>query len=67
MDKLLGYPSVSSLGYDPTPGPKWLPLLTLTSHDHLEWCWHDGDYLFVFIERDRLAARDFSRLRSDAG
>ncbi len=66
-DYLLGYPSHYSLGYDPTPGPEWVPLLTLHSHNKLEWCWQDGNKLMVFIERDRLAARDFSVLRCDAG
>ena len=66
-DYLLGYPSYTRLAYDPTPGPAWLPLLTVTSHDTFDWCWHDGDKLMVFIERERLAACDFSRLQADAG
>lgn len=66
-DYLLGYPSYYSLGYDPTPGPQWVSLLTLHSHDAFEWCWHDGDKLMVFIEQDRLAARDFGALQCDAG
>ncbi|MBK6691765.1 MAG: DUF1963 domain-containing protein [Myxococcales bacterium] len=66
-DHLLGYPSHYSLGYDPTPGPEWVSLLTLHSHDALEWCWQDGNKLMVFIERERLAARDFSALKCDAG
>ena len=66
-DALLGYPSFNSLAYDPTPGPDWMPLLTIDSHDDFDWCWHDGDKLMVFIERDRLAACDFSNLKADAG
>ena len=66
-DYLLGYPSHRSLAYDPCPGPEWVPLITLASDDELEWCWHDGDKLMVFIERARLAALDFSNLRADAG
>lgn len=66
-DYLLGYPSFDSLAYDPTPGPEWMPLLTVRSHEDLEWCWHDGDKLMVFIERDKLAVRDFSHLKADAG
>jgi hypothetical protein len=66
-DHLLGYPGQSSLGYDPTPGPEWVYLLCLSSHDDLGWCWHDGDYLHVSIERSRLEARDFSKLGCDAG
>ncbi len=66
-DYLLGHPSHYSLGYDPTPGPAWCALLTVHSHDAFHWCWHDGDKLMVFIERERLAARDFSRLKADAG
>jgi hypothetical protein len=66
-DHLLGYPSHCSLAYDPTPGPEWLPLLTLSSDEGLEWFWHDGDRLMVFIERARLAVLDFSSLRADAG
>lgn len=66
-DYLLGHPSYYSLAYDPTPGPQWVSLLTLHSHEAFEWCWHDGDKLMVFIEQHRLAARDFSALQCDAG
>jgi len=66
-DYLLGYPSFYTLAYDPTPGPEWISLLTLKSHDELEWCWHDGDKLMVFIETEKLKAKDFSSLKSDAG
>lgn len=66
-DHLLGYPAVSSLGYDPTPEGDWLHLLGLFSHEDLGWCWHDGDYLHVAIERARLDDADFSVLASDAG
>jgi hypothetical protein len=61
-DHLLGYPGQSSLAYDPTPGPSWSHLLCLSSHDDLEWCWHDGDYLHVFVEHERLRRADFSNL-----
>lgn len=64
---LLGYPSYCTLGYDPTPGPEWTPLLTLGSDDALDWCWHDGDRLMVFIRTDHLKARNFSALQCDAG
>ncbi|KRG65020.1 hypothetical protein ABB26_05660 [Stenotrophomonas humi] len=66
-DYLLGHPSHYSLAYDPMPGPDWCSLLTVQSHEAFDWCWHDGDKLMVFIEKQRLAARDFSRLKSDAG
>jgi uncharacterized protein YwqG len=66
-DYLLGYPSHYSLAYDPTPGPGWVSLITLASDEDLELFWHDDDKLMVFIERTRLAARDFSNLRADAG
>jgi hypothetical protein len=46
----LGYPFNTTLAYDPTPGPGWRSLLTLSSDDKLEWCWHDGDWLVTFIE-----------------
>ena len=64
---LLGYPSHCTLAYDPTPGPEWISLLTLSSSDELEWCWHDGDSLMIFIEKEKLLNRDFSNLKSDAG
>ncbi|NUP06053.1 MAG: DUF1963 domain-containing protein [Polyangiaceae bacterium] len=64
---LLGYPFNTTLGYDPTPGPDWQSLLTLGSDDALAWCWHDGDWLVTFIERQRLHAGDFSKIASDAG
>jgi uncharacterized protein YwqG len=66
-DYLLGYPSHCSLAYNPTPGPEWISLFTAHSDDALEWCWHDGDKLMIFIERERLQQCDFANLRSDAG
>lgn len=66
-DYLLGYPSYMSLAYDPTPNQAWCSLLTLDSHEQFEWFWHDGDKLMLFIERDKLAARDFSTIKADAG
>ncbi len=66
-DYLLGYPSHCTLAYDPTPGPDHLSLITLSSDEDLEWVWHDGDKLMVFIERARLEQASFSRLRADAG
>lgn len=64
---LLGYPFNTTLAYDPTPGPGWHSLLTLSSDDDLEWCWHDGDWLVTFIEMARLRVGDFSQIRADAG
>ena len=64
---LLGYPFNTTLAYDPTPGPEWRSLLTLSSDDELEWCWHDGDWLVTFIEQQRLRAGDFSQIKADAG
>ena len=64
---LLGYPSFTSLAYDPTPGAEWISLLTVYSLDEFDWCWHDGDKLMVFIESEKLKKRDFSNLKSDAG
>lgn len=64
---LLGYPSFTSLAYDPTPEGDWISLLTVHSLDEFDWCWHDGDKLMVFIEAGKLAKKDFSNLKSDAG
>jgi uncharacterized protein YwqG len=64
---LFGYPLNTTLAYDPTPGPQWQSLLTLRSDDDLEWCWHDGDWLVTFIERQRLRLGDFSHINADAG
>ncbi|MGG4603594.1 YwqG family protein [Paenalcaligenes sp. Me131] len=66
-DYLLGYPSYYSLGYNPTPGPEWVSLLTIDSYEAFNWCWQDGAKLMVFIEQDKLLARDFSNLLCDAG
>lgn len=73
-DYLLGRPSWDSLGYDPTPTQDeypsqspWRSLLTLQSHDELNWCWQDGARLMAFIEEDKLRAKDFSRLQVDCG
>jgi len=64
---LLGYPFNTTLAYDPTPGPEWRSLLTLSSDDELKWCWHDGDWLVTFVEEQRLHAGDFSQVKADAG
>ena len=64
---LLGYPFNTTLAYDPTPGPDWRSLLTVSSDDELEWGWHDGDWLVTFIEQQRLRAGDFSQIKADAG
>jgi len=66
-DYMLGYPSYCTLAYDPTPGENWTSLLTLTSCDELDWCWHDGDKLMIFIEKEKLRNKDFSHLKTDAG
>lgn len=52
---------------DPTPDPNWIPLLTLGSHDDLDWSWHDGDYLHVFVETRQLLDRTLLNLKADAG
>jgi hypothetical protein len=64
---LLGYPLNTTLAYDPTPGPDWRSLLTVSSDEDLEWHWHDGDWLVTFIEEQRLRAGDFSQVSADAG
>lgn len=64
---LLGYSYNSTFDYNPSPGPEWSSLLTLSSDDDLEWCWNDGDWLVTFIEDDRFRAADFSRIESHAG
>ncbi|MDQ1831026.1 YwqG family protein [Massilia scottii] len=66
-DYLLGYPSFDSLAYDPTPEKDWVCLMTLVSHETLQWCWQDGAKLMVFIHKDKLKEVDFSELRCDAG
>lgn len=65
-DHLFGHPTNDSLGYDPTPDG-YLPLLSLSSHDELNWCWHDGDRLMLFIEKSALERGDFSNIKADAG
>lgn len=64
---LLGYPFNTTLAYDPTPGPEWRSLLTLSSDDELDWCWHDGGWLVTFIEEQRMRDGDFSQIKSDVG
>lgn len=66
-DYMLGYPSFNTLAYDPTPAEDWISLLTITSYDEFEWCWHDGDKLMIFIEKEKLKKADFSYLKTDAG
>jgi len=64
---LLGYPLFTSLGYDPRESEDWTSLLTLWSVSELNWCWHDGDFLMLFIEKEKLEHGDFSYIKSDAG
>ena len=64
---MLGYPSFHTLAYDPTPDDDWVSLLTLTSYDEFGWCWHDGDKLMIFIEKEKLKNADFRNLKTDAG
>ncbi|MDV2080701.1 YwqG family protein [Marinobacter xestospongiae] len=66
-DYMLGYPSFYTLAYDPTPSDEWVSLLTLNSYDEFGWCWHDGDKLMIFIEKEKLKNADFSSLKTDAG
>ncbi|KKD60399.1 hypothetical protein RN22_11035 [Grimontia sp. AD028] len=66
-DYMLGYPSFYTLAYDPTPSEDWMSLLTITSYDEFEWCWHDGDKLMIFIEKEKIKNSDFSNLKTDAG
>lgn len=64
---LLGYPSHCSLCYDPTPDGNFISLINLPSYNDLNWCWHDGDCLMVFIDKDELAKGNFTTLKADAG
>lgn len=64
-DNLAGYPTTSTHGSDPAPGPEWVHLISFYSHS--DWCWGGGDFLQIFIERERLKNHDFSNLRSSAG
>lgn len=66
-DYLLGYPSYCTLAYDPTPGTEWISLLTISSDNNLEWCWHDDDMLMLFIQREDLKKLDFSNIKAEAG
>ena len=66
-DYLLGYPSHCSLAYNPAPGMEWISLLTVGSDDDLQWQWHDGDNLMIFVEGEKLKNSDFGMLKSDAG
>jgi uncharacterized protein YwqG len=64
---LLGYPSYCSLAYNPTPEGEWISLLTLASDDDLEWCWHDGGSLMIFIKKEDLQNLNFNNLTAEAG
>lgn len=48
------------------PGPDWLNLLTLASHEELEWCWCDGQNLDIYIHPDDMRARKFNRVFGEA-
>jgi hypothetical protein len=66
-DYLLGYPSYCRIDFDPAPGKDWICLLTISSHECLDWCWLDGDKLTVFIHKDKLQHLDFTNLYCVAG
>jgi hypothetical protein len=64
---LLGYPPVTTMAYDPMPGPEWRELLTVPSNETLTWIWLDAYQLLTFIEERRLRAGDFSQIVAEAG
>lgn len=65
-EHLFGYTDFTSLGYDPCPTGS-IPFLTLSSLEDFGWCWHDGDYLQVFVASEALERGEFGDLSSDAG
>ena len=66
-DFCFGCPTSRCLGFDPLPGPDWLQLLNLDSDEDIEWNFHDGGKLMIFIETARLANCDFTHLSTVAG
>jgi hypothetical protein len=63
---LLGYPPITTMAFDPTPGPERRLLLTVNSDDALWWGWLDGYELLMFIEESRLRTGDFSQIEATA-
>ena len=62
-----GYPLAPSLPHDPSPGPEWIQLMSISTNEELELFFYDHAHFMVFIEKDRLANKDFSNLVTCAG
>lgn len=59
MSKLMGYP-VHGRTDNTSPGPDWLAVFTLGSHDETEWSWCDGEHLDVYVRQDGVANASFN-------
>ena len=65
-DHLFGYPSNSTLAYDPVPAGH-VPLLSVyTNEKARRWFWSGGDWLMVFVDPARVRAGQFP-LAADMG
>ena len=59
MSKLMGYP-IHGRTDNTSPGPDWLNILTLGSHDETGWCWCDGQHLDVYVQEKGFKDGSFS-------
>ena len=64
---LLGYPYYNSLKAYPRENENWTSLLTLRYQSGFGLYWNGRGYLMLFIEKEKLAKRDFSNVKSNAG
>lgn len=58
---LLGY-SIHNRTNEPSPGPEWLHLLSLSSDPKLGWNWCDGEHLSIFVHQDDIGNYAFKRV-----
>lgn len=64
--KLMGYPVHSRTVESTSPGPDWINVLTLGSHEETGWSWCDGAHLDIYVPARSVADRTFSPARGDA-
>jgi uncharacterized protein (TIGR02996 family) len=58
---LLGY-SMHNKDTEPSPGPEWVHLACFSSDVNLGWSWSEGKHLSIFVHRDDIKDRSFSRV-----
>ena len=62
-----GHPMDTCLCQNPLPGPDWMQLVNIDTHEDLGLFFMDHARFMVFVETKRFAVQDFSNLKPYAG